>query len=83
MFKRKQAVKNINYFFSLASGHFLTEFISLDKYEDILSKGDSIPLTEDFQDWDVEFMKELILSIANDFLSEYKQTLKEAKDGSV
>jgi len=53
-------------FFYKASGLFLTENLTLNEFDYILSKGDILPISSDYESWDVDYLEEKIRDVASD-----------------
>lgn len=53
--------------FARASAFFLTEELTRDEYNDILLDGEILPTSEDFEDWDVDYLEQQIELLAEAF----------------
>ena len=65
-------------FFAMASKHFLTQEMSYKEYDRIVMEGEALPKSEDYEDWDVDYLEEHIKQFANLL----KKAYKIGKDGN-
>lgn len=64
-------------FFYEASGLFLTENLTPNEFDDILSKGDILPVCSDFEGWDSDYLEQRIDEVACELRSAYKKGANE------
>ena len=60
-------------FFYKASGIFLTEHLTLREFDDILSKGDILPVCSDYESWDKDYLEERIHEVADELRMSYNE----------
>lgn len=60
-------------FFKQASGLFLTEALTYDEFDDILKRGECLPVTKDFENWDVDHLEHTINEFAEELEEAYNQ----------
>ena len=60
-------------FFYEASGLFLTENLTPIEFDDILSKGDILPVCSDYEGWDSDYLEQRIEEVACELRSAYKK----------
>lgn len=65
-------------FFYKASGIFLTENLTLREFDDILSKGDILPVCSDYENWDKDYLEERILEVADELEMSYNQGISSS-----
>lgn len=59
-------MSKIDYFYE-ASGFYLTEYLTYEEFDDILKRGEVLPLAADYEDWDPDYVEEQIEILANKF----------------
>tara|TARA_R110002049_G_scaffold116934_1_gene269800 strand:- start:571 stop:1137 length:567 start_codon:yes stop_codon:yes gene_type:complete len=64
-------------FFYEASGLFLTEGLTVNEFDDILSKGDILPVCSDYEGWDSDYLEQKIQEVACELRSAYKRGADE------
>lgn len=64
-------------FFYEASGLFLTENLTLHEFDDILSKGDILPICSDYEGWDSDYLEQRIEEVACKIQSAYEKGANE------
>lgn len=62
-------------FFYQASGIFLTENLTANEFDDILSKGDILPVCSDYESWDPDYLEERIDEVADELRQAYHKGL--------
>jgi hypothetical protein len=60
-------------FFYQASGIFLTENLTANEFDDILSKGDILPVCSDYESWDKDYLEERIHEVASELKIAYEK----------
>ena len=65
-------------FFAMASKHFLTQEMSYKEYDRIVMEGEALPKSKDYEDWDVDYLEETIIS----FTKTLEEAYKIGKDGN-
>ena len=60
-------------FFKQASGLFLTEALTYDEFDEILERGECLPVTEDYEGWDVDHLENAISMFAEELEEAYNQ----------
>ena len=66
-------------FFYKASGLFLTENLTPIEFDDILSKGDILPVCSDYEGWDSDYLEEKIGEVASELELCYNEGVAESK----
>ena len=51
-------------YFKEASAHFLTEELTFEEFDKILKDGEILPICEDYEGWDVDYLEKHIKDIA-------------------
>lgn len=59
-------------FFAMASNLFLTQETDYEEFNSILNKGEALPKSEDYKNWDVDYLEEHIKKFADLLEKAYK-----------
>lgn len=65
-------MKNSIDFFAMASKHFLTQEMSYKEYDRIVMEGEALPKSEDYENWNVDYLEEHIKQFAGLLEKAYK-----------
>tara|TARA_R100000951_G_C2638716_1_gene180168 strand:- start:1472 stop:1678 length:207 start_codon:yes stop_codon:yes gene_type:complete len=63
-------------FFYQASGLFLTKNLTSDEFDDILQEGRVLPICEDYETWDPDYLKNIIYRFSSELLKAYEEGKK-------
>ena len=63
-------------FFYQASGLFLTEHLTSEEFDNILQKGEVLPICEDYEGWDPDYLESKINEFASELLKAYEEGKK-------
>lgn len=72
-------MKTTTDFFEQASGLFLTENLDYGAFDDILNKGEVLPVSEDYENWDPDYLEGVIEDVAFELLKAYRLGEKSIK----
>jgi hypothetical protein len=68
-------------FFKQASGLFLTEHLTQEEFDNILSKGDILPVCSDYESWDPDYLEQRISEVDDELRQAYHKGILQ--DSSV
>ena len=74
------AKKTESDFFIEASGLFLTKQLTDDEFDEILDKGQVLPVCEAYEDWDTDFLERSINQTASALFTAYQEGIDSISD---
>lgn len=72
--------KGASDYFAKASSVFLTEELDGDELNEILEEGKCLPVSEDYEDWDPDYLANAIDQVAELLAEAYNEGLKDGQD---
>lgn len=67
-------------YFTRASGLFLTEYLTRDEFNETLENGRSLPLSENYEDWDPDCIEQHIEGTADEMKKAVAQEYLKLKE---
>lgn len=64
-------------FFHQASGLFLTEYLTIDEFDKIVSKGDCLPVCSDYEYWNSDQLEDRIKEVASQLKKAYDKGIED------
>jgi len=65
-------------YFREASSEFLTEALSYEEFDKILKDGECLPVSQDFEDWDPDYLEKYIKRVAKKMQKAYNEAVWDA-----